>query len=105
MDRDARTPPQLDLLKALGDATHQHPAEFPTFYDMLNSASAGDSIQIEGGITLDGLLDIPDKDLKIFGAYDASYLDTAARTGASLATLDGALREAADRAGVALFSV
>ena len=38
-------------------------------------------------------------------AYDASYLDTAARTGASLATLDGALRQAAERAGLALFSV
>jgi predicted nucleic acid-binding protein len=38
-------------------------------------------------------------------AYDASYLDTAVRTGSSLATLDQALRRAADRAGVQLFSV
>ena len=36
-------------------------------------------------------------------AYDASYLDTAVRTGSSLATLDHALTRAARRAGIPLF--
>jgi predicted nucleic acid-binding protein len=37
-------------------------------------------------------------------AYDASYLDLALRLGLPLATLDVRLREAADQAGVPLFS-
>lgn len=35
-------------------------------------------------------------------AYDASYLALAMTTGAALATLDRRLRQAAERAGVAL---
>jgi len=38
-------------------------------------------------------------------AYDASYLEVALRSRSSLATLDLALRRAAERAGVGLFSV
>ena len=37
-------------------------------------------------------------------AYEASYLDTAVRTGSSLATLEQALERAARRAGVPVFS-
>ena len=37
-------------------------------------------------------------------AYDASYLEVALRSRSSLATLDLALRRAAERAGVGLFS-
>ncbi len=37
--------------------------------------------------------------------YDASYLELALRTGATLATRDAALEHAAQRAGVPLFSV
>jgi predicted nucleic acid-binding protein len=36
-------------------------------------------------------------------AYDAAYLDLAARTRSHLATLDGALRQSAARAGVDVF--
>lgn len=35
--------------------------------------------------------------------YDAAYLDLAVRSGHALATLDGALRQAAQRVGVAVF--
>ena len=38
-------------------------------------------------------------------AYDATYLELARRTGSRLATLDSALRDAATKAEVALFSV
>ena len=37
-------------------------------------------------------------------AYDAAYLELAARRGAALATLDGKLEKAARRAGVEVFS-
>lgn len=37
-------------------------------------------------------------------AYDAAYLELAARRGAALATLDTKLEKAAQRAGVAVFS-
>ena len=37
-------------------------------------------------------------------AYDAAYLELAIRHGAQLATLDGALRLAAKRAGIRIFS-
>lgn len=37
-------------------------------------------------------------------AYDAAYLDLAIKLGLPLATLDGALREAASHSGVRLFS-
>jgi predicted nucleic acid-binding protein len=37
-------------------------------------------------------------------AYDAAYLELALREGLSLATLDGPLRNAASKAGVALVS-
>lgn len=37
-------------------------------------------------------------------AYDAAYLELAARRGASLATLDAKLEKAAQRAGVRVFS-
>ena len=37
-------------------------------------------------------------------AYDAAYLELAARRGAALATLDGKLEKASRRAGVAVFS-
>jgi len=36
-------------------------------------------------------------------AYDAAYLDVAVRQGASLATLDGALRQAGRSAGIKIF--
>lgn len=37
-------------------------------------------------------------------AYDAAYLELSVRLGAPLATLDGRLRKAAKRAGVAIFA-
>ncbi len=37
-------------------------------------------------------------------AYDAAYLELAARRGAALATLDGKLEKAARRVGIAVFS-
>jgi predicted nucleic acid-binding protein len=36
-------------------------------------------------------------------AYDAAYLDVAARQGAPLATVDGALRQAGRSAGIEIF--
>jgi predicted nucleic acid-binding protein len=36
-------------------------------------------------------------------AYDAAYVDLAAREGLSLATLDASMRQAAEQSGVAVF--
>ncbi len=64
---------RINLLRALGDNVHQFPAEFPTMYDALNSAAAGDTIAVAGSSVVAGPLTIPDTGIKIFGGYDALF--------------------------------
>lgn len=64
---------RVNLLKALGDNRHLYPAEFPTFYDAVNSSATDDTIAIEGGQVFPGPLDIPGKEINILAGYDAGY--------------------------------
>jgi subtilisin family serine protease len=67
---------RVNLLAALGDAVHQYPDEFPTMYDAMNSARAGDTVAVKGGTAIDGpLLIIGNKDYDILAGYNADYTD------------------------------
>lgn len=64
---------RVNLLKALGDAQHRYPSEFPTLFDAFNEASAGDEIAIEGGITLAAPVTVPTRQLLVHGGYASDY--------------------------------
>lgn len=64
---------RINMLRALGDAEHRYPEEFPTLFDALNESSAGDLIAIEGGVTLTAPVTVPDHQLLVYGGYSSDY--------------------------------
>lgn len=64
---------RVNLLKALGDNEHRYPEEFPTVYDALNSASDGDIVAIEGGLTLDAPITVLGREIQVLGGYSSDY--------------------------------
>jgi hypothetical protein len=64
---------RVNLLKALGDNVHQFPQEFPTLFDAMNGAAAGDTVKVRGNAVVTAPFTVIGKGLKIFGGYDASY--------------------------------
>ena len=64
---------RINLQKALGDNVQQFPAEYPTMFDAINCASAGDTVKVEGTTPLGPNLILHDRGIKFFGGYDPSY--------------------------------
>ena len=64
---------RVNLLKALGDNVHQYPQEFPTLFDAMNGAAAGDTVKVRGDVVVAAPFNVIGKGLKIFGGYDATY--------------------------------
>ncbi|MBK8166981.1 MAG: S8 family serine peptidase [bacterium] len=64
---------RVNLLKALGDNVHQYPQEFPTLFDAMNCAAAGDTVKVRGDFVVAAPFNVIGKGLKIFGGYDATY--------------------------------
>lgn len=65
---------RVNLLRALGDNVHQFPQEFPTLFDAMNCAAAGDTVKILGSSTVPGPFTVFGKGLKIFGGYNPGYV-------------------------------
>ena len=64
---------RVNLLRALGDNVQQFPQEFPTLFDAMNCAAAGDTVKILGSTTLTGPFTVFGKGLKVFGGYNPGY--------------------------------
>ncbi len=64
---------RINLLKALGDNVQQYPAEYPTLFDAINCAGAGDTVKVESTALLNDPVILHDRGIKFFGGYDASY--------------------------------
>ncbi|MBK7188363.1 MAG: S8 family serine peptidase [bacterium] len=64
---------RVNLLKALGDNVHQYPQEFPSMFDAMNGAAAGDTVKVLGSAVVTSPFTVFGKGLKVFGGYDASY--------------------------------
>ncbi len=64
---------RINLLKALGDNEHRYPEEFPTLHDAMNSATDGDVVAIEGGITVEAPITILGREVEILGGYSSDY--------------------------------
>jgi hypothetical protein len=65
---------RINLLRALGDEYLRYPTEFPTMYDAMNSSSAGDTIQVQGGSAIPGpLVVIGNKDMVVLAGYDSGF--------------------------------
>ena len=64
---------RVNLLAALGDAQHRYPQEFPTLFDAINGAKAGDEIAIAASATITGTLEILGKDLQVLGGYSSDF--------------------------------
>ncbi len=62
-----------NLLRALGDNEHKYPLEFPTLFDAMNCASAGDTVKVLGSQVLTGPVTMLGEGLSIYGGYDATY--------------------------------
>ena len=75
---------RINLQKALGDNVQQYPAEYPTLFDAINCASAGDTVKVESLALLNGPLTLHDRGIKFFGGYSTDYstrdLETALTT-------------------------
>lgn len=65
---------RVNLLKALGDNLHRYPSEFPTLYDALNSAAAGDTVGMVGGAVVTEAITLPNRGVKLVGGYQGDYL-------------------------------
>ncbi|MFO7607640.1 MAG: S8 family serine peptidase [Candidatus Krumholzibacteriia bacterium] len=65
---------RVNVLKALGDNLHRYPAEFPTMYDALNSAAAGDTVGMVGGDVVTETAVVPRRGVKLMGGYAADFL-------------------------------
>lgn len=65
---------RVNLLKALGDNVHQYPQEFPTLFDAMNCAAAGDTVKILGSTVMPSPFTVFGKGLKIFGGYNPGYV-------------------------------
>ncbi len=63
---------RVNMLRALGDNQQRYPEEFPTLYDAINSASEGDIVAIEGGITIPPMVVI-DRTMQVLGGYSSDY--------------------------------
>jgi subtilisin family serine protease len=63
---------RVNMLRALGDTQHRYPEEFPTLYDAFNSASDGDEVAIEGGISIDPIMVIG-RAMEVNGGYSSDY--------------------------------
>jgi subtilisin family serine protease len=64
---------RINVLKAIGDNEQRYPEEYPTVFDALNSASDGDIVAIEGGITLTGTMTVPGGAFQVLGGYSPDY--------------------------------
>ncbi len=62
-----------NLLTALGDRIQQVPDEFEVLFDAMNEAAPGDTIAVRGSATLQGPIQIPDKQLYYLGGWDDTY--------------------------------
>jgi len=64
---------RINLLRALGDNEHRYPEEFPTLFDAMNSASDGDRVAIEGGISVTGPITVLGREVEILGGYSSDF--------------------------------
>ncbi len=83
---------RVNLLKALGDNVHQFPQEFPTLFDAMNGAAAGDTVKVRGDVVVSAPFTVIGKGLKIFGGYDASYASRDLGDGRTLVTGGGGVQ-------------
>ena len=72
---------RINLLKALGDNVHQYPQEFPSLFDAMNCAAAGDTVKVLGTSVLPAPVTVFGKGLKIFGGYNPGYATRNLSTG------------------------
>ncbi len=64
---------RVNLLKALGDRTHRVPLEFVSIDDAVNSAAAGDTIDLATSLFLAAPFEIKDKDLTYRGGWNDAF--------------------------------
>ncbi len=77
---------RINLQRALGDNVQQYPAEYPTLFDAINCASVGDTVKVEAATVLPEPVTLHDRGIKLFGAYDASYMTRDAETSKTVIT-------------------
>lgn len=83
---------RVNLLKALGDNVHQFPQEFPTLFDAMNGAAAGDTVKVRGDVVVSAPFTVFGKGLKVFGGYDATYTNRDLGDGRTLVTGGGGVQ-------------
>ncbi|PIE76041.1 hypothetical protein CSA17_04335 [bacterium DOLJORAL78_65_58] len=64
---------RVNLLRALGDTENRYPEEFPTVFDALNCATDGFTVALEGGVSVDGPVVIPNREIQVLGGYSSDY--------------------------------
>jgi len=64
---------RINLQRALGDNIQKYPAEYPTIFDAINCASAGDTVKVESSALLNDPVTLHGRGIKFFGGYDTGY--------------------------------
>ncbi len=64
---------RVNLLRALGDNRHLYPDEFPTLFDVMNTAAAGDSVLVAGGFSITEPVIVSGEIVAFYGGYDATF--------------------------------
>lgn len=64
---------RVNMLRVLGDTENRYPEEFPTIFDALNSATEDFTVAVEGGVTLNGPVTIPKREIEVLGGFSSDY--------------------------------